>query len=255
MPIEIRQFPCFQDNYGYLVRDVASGAVAAIDSPEPERINAELAAAGWKLTHIFNTHHHWDHAGGNLALKTKWGCEIVAPADEATIIPGVDHQVREGDVVRLGESSAVVVETPGHTVGHVVYRFADDGAAFVGDTLFALGCGRLFEGEPEQMWSSLSKLAALPNETVVYCAHEYTESNARFALSLGEENPALDARANEVFEKRRAGEWTVPTSIGVELETNPFLRADKQSMRGALKMRDAPAAAVFAEIRRRKDAF
>ncbi|MEO1014049.1 MAG: hydroxyacylglutathione hydrolase [Pseudomonadota bacterium] len=255
MPIDVRQFPCFQDNYGYLVRDRETGVVATIDTPEPDRVNAELATAGWRLDLILNTHHHWDHAGGNLALKEKWGARVIGPAGEADKIPGIDELVGEGDVVKLGASSADVIETPGHTLGHIIYHFAADRIAFVGDTLFALGCGRLFEGSPAQMWSSLSKLAALPDETIVYCAHEYTEANARFALSLGEDHPALTTRADEVFAKRAAGEPTVPTTIGAERAANPFMRAAEPALAGALGLTGADPVEVFAETRRRKDAF
>ncbi|HNS86894.1 MAG TPA: hydroxyacylglutathione hydrolase, partial [Parvularculaceae bacterium] len=172
MPIDIRQFPCLSDNYGYLIRDQETGAVAAIDTPDPDAINAALENAGWALTHILNTHWHPDHAGGNLALKERWGCRIVGPKGEADRIPGVDEKADEGDLVRLGASTAAVRATPGHTLGHIIYHFRDDGAAFVGDTIFALGCGRLFEGTPAQMWSSLLKIAAMPPETKLYCAHE-----------------------------------------------------------------------------------
>ncbi len=255
MPIDVRQFPCFADNYGFLVRDEATGVVASIDTPEPEKIEAALAAAGWRLDLILNTHHHWDHAGGNLALKEKWGARVIGPAGEADKIPGLDEAVGEGEVVQVGASSATVFDTPGHTAGHIAYHFAEDGVAFVGDTLFALGCGRLFEGAPAEMWASLKKLAALPDETVVYCAHEYTEANARFALSLGEENPALAARAAHIFELRATGEPTVPTTIGAERAANPFLRAAEASLAAALGLDGATPVEVFAETRRLKDAF
>ncbi|MEO0879751.1 MAG: hydroxyacylglutathione hydrolase, partial [Pseudomonadota bacterium] len=183
MPLTIRQIPCLQDNYAYLIRDDATGAVASIDAPDAAVLTKVLEDEGWTLTHILNTHHHWDHAGGNLALKERWGCEIVAPAGEQEKIPGVDRTLREGDSVMLGESRALVVETPGHTNGHIVYHFEDDGCAFVGDAIFAMGCGRLFEGTPADMWTSLSKIAAWPPETKLYCAHEYTQTNARFSLT------------------------------------------------------------------------
>jgi hydroxyacylglutathione hydrolase len=255
MPIVVRQFACFQDNYGYLIQDEATGVVAAIDTPEPQRIEAALAKDGWALDLILNTHHHWDHAGGNLALKERHGATVIGPAGEEDKIPGLDRPVRDGDEVRVGDSIARVIETPGHTLGHIVYYFEEDGIAFVGDTLFALGCGRLFEGTPQQMWASLSHLAALPPETVIYCAHEYTEANARFALSLGEDNPTLAVRAEEIFEKRKRGEPTVPTTISLELATNPFLRANAPSLRAALNLSEAAASDVFAEVRRRKDFF
>ncbi len=255
MPIDIRQFPCLSDNYGYLVHDRETGATAAIDTPDPEAINRELAAAGWKLTHILNTHHHWDHAGGNLALKEKWGCEIIGPKGEAAKIPGLDRLVSEGDAVLLGESKAVVHETPGHTLGHIIYHFADDGAAFVGDTIFAMGCGRLFEGTAEQMWSSLSMISALPAETKLYCAHEYTKANAAFALSVDPENLDLKNRAAEVDALRAKNIPTVPTTVARERATNPFLRATDPSLQAAINMAGAKPVDVFAETRRLKDNF
>lgn len=255
MPIEIRQFPCLSDNYGYLVRDQATGAVASIDSPDPAAINAALAEEGWRLTHILNTHHHFDHAGGNLALKEKWGCRIIGPKNEAAKIPGLDQAVCEGDIVDLGQSRARVFDTPGHTLGHVIYYFAEDGAAFVGDTIFALGCGRLFEGSPEQMWNSLSKIAALPPETMLYCAHEYTQSNAGFALTADPHNRALAERAAEIDRMRAEGMPTAPSDVAIERATNPFLRAEDAGVQAAMGMTGADPVEVFAEIRRRKDSF
>lgn len=253
--LEIRQIPCLSDNYGYLIRDEAEGAVAAIDTPDPDAINNALEEAGWKLTYILNTHHHWDHTGGNLALKEKWGCEIVGPNGEADRIPGIDRTVGEGDIVAFGGSQARVIDTPGHTAGHIIYHFAEDGAAFVGDTIFAMGCGRLFEGTPVQMWASLSKIAALPPETKLYCAHEYTQANAAFALSVDPDNDALKARAKDVDALRAAGTPTVPTTLALELATNPFLRAENEGLKAALGMENAEAVAVFAETRARKDSF
>lgn len=255
MTIEVHQFPCLSDNYGFLVRDVASGAVASIDTPDADAINAALAERGWSLTHILNTHHHFDHAGGNEALKKKWGCQIVGAANDADRIPGIDQRVVEGDVVNLGESKAQVLEVSGHTVGHIAFYFGDDGIAFVGDTLFALGCGRLFEGTPAQMWDSLGKLLALPDDTIVYCAHEYTQANAAFALSVDPANEALVARAADIARIRAEGLPTVPTSIALEKATNPFLRPAADSLRQTLDMTSATDVEVFAETRRRKDHF
>lgn len=255
MPIDVHQFPCLSDNYGFLVRDRTDGAVAAIDTPDADAINAALTEKGWRLTHILNTHWHPDHAGGNLALKEQWGCAIVGPAGEASKIPGIDRQVGEGDVVELGATKATVRDTPGHTSGHIIYHFAEDEAAFVGDTIFAMGCGRLFEGTPDQMWASLSKIAALPPATKLYCAHEYTQANAAFALSVDPYNEDLRRRAAEVERLRAAGEPTVPTDVAIELKTNPFLRAEDEGLKAAIDMSGADAVSVFAETRRRKDNF
>lgn len=253
--IEIRQFPCLSDNYGYLVRDAASGAVAAIDTPDAEAINAALAREGWRLTHILNTHWHPDHAGGNLALKARWNCRIVGPKGEAAKIPGLDEAVGDVDVIALGGSTALVLDTPGHTLGHIIYHFAADSAAFVGDTIFALGCGRLFEGTPATMWASLQKIAAMPPQTQLYCAHEYTQSNARFAITVDPDNAALKRRAADIDAKRARGEPTVPSSVAEELATNPFLRAGDGALQRAIGIIGADPVAVFAEIRRRKDNF
>ena len=255
MPVDIRQIPCLSDNYGYLVRDRATGAVAAIDTPDPEAINAALAREGWRLTHILNTHWHPDHAGGNLALKERWDCRIIGPRGEAEKIPGIDAAVGDGDAVMLGASRAVVRDTPGHTLGHIVYHFAEDGAAFVGDVIFALGCGRLFEGTPAQMWASLQKIAAMPADTLLYCAHEYTQSNARFAVTIDPDNAALKARFEAINAARAKGAPTVPMTLAEELATNPFLRAGDPSVQAAVGMTGAGAVEVFGEVRRRKDGF
>lgn len=253
--IEVHMVPCLADNYGFLVHDPASGETAAIDTPEVEPILRELEAKGWTLTHIFNTHHHHDHVGGNLALKAKTGCRIIGPAADAGRIPGFDEGVSDGDEIRLGTRRVHVHETPGHTRGHIVYYFPDDGIAFVGDTLFAMGCGRLFEGTPEQMWASLGKIAAWPDDTRLYCAHEYTEANARFALTVEPANEALKQRAEEVQRLRAAGVPTVPTTVGLEKETNPFLRAASKSLRATLGLEDATNVEVLARTRALKDAF
>ncbi|WP_375205112.1 hydroxyacylglutathione hydrolase [Hyphococcus sp.] len=255
MPIDIRQFPCLSDNYGFLIHDRETGETAAIDTPDPEAINRELEAAGWRLTHILNTHHHWDHAGGNEALKEKWGCTIIGPQGEAAKIPGLDRPVGEGDEVRLGASRAVVHETPGHTLGHIIYHFADDGAAFVGDTIFAMGCGRLFEGTADQMWASLSMIARLPAETKLYCAHEYTKANAAFALTVDPQNADLKKRSAEVDALRAENLPTVPTTVALERATNPFLRAADPSLQTAINMAGDKPVEVFAETRRLKDSF
>lgn len=251
MTLTVRQFPCLSDNYGFLVRDDATGQTACIDTPEAGAILAELNKAGWKLDFIFNTHWHPDHAGGNAEIKAATGCTIMGPSEVTRIAP-LDRTVKGGDVVMLGEARFEVIETGGHTLGHISYFDAADEAAFVGDTLFALGCGRLFEGKPDQMWASLSRLAALPDETRVYCAHEYTASNAKFALSV-DDAPALKARAADVFAARERGEPTVPTTIGLEKATNPFLRAPQLAARvGKI---GAPDYEVFGAVRAAKDAF
>ncbi|QUD86504.1 hydroxyacylglutathione hydrolase [Phenylobacterium montanum] len=239
MPLTVRQFPCLSDNYGLLARDEATGKVACIDTPDAEAILAELRTLGWGLDLILNTHWHPDHAGGNARLKAETGCMVVGPPEVEKISP-VDRKVGHGDVVELGQTRLSVIDTGGHTLGHITYYDAADRIAFVGDTLFALGCGRLFEGTAEQMWASLSRLAELPDDTAVYCAHEYTASNARFALSV-DDGAALKARADAVFAARERGEPTVPTSIALEKATNPFLRAGD--------------ARRFGELRAAKDSF
>jgi hydroxyacylglutathione hydrolase len=251
--ITVHQFPCLSDNYGYLVHDDASGETAAIDTPDAAVILAEAAAKGWRITAIWNTHWHPDHAGGNAEVKAVTGAAVVCPEEVARLGDGSDRVVREGDAVAVGRHAARVLAVGGHTLGHVAYVFDDPPLAFVGDALFSLGCGRMFEGTAEQFWASLTKLAALPDETLVHCAHEYTASNARFARSVDGDNDALRERAAAVDALRAAGRATVPTRMGLERATNPFLRAPR--LREALGMKGAPDHAVFAELRRRKDAF
>lgn len=253
--IEVRQFPCLQDNYGFLVRDGATGRVAAIDTPDAGAILAEAGRAGWTIDEIWNTHWHPDHAGGNSAIEAATGAVAIGPAEVAARIAPLARTVAHGDVVALGESRARVLDVGGHTLGHVAYVFDDDGVAFVGDALFALGCGRLFEGTAEQAWDSLARLMALPDETIVHCAHEYTQANARFCATIETDNPLLRARIADIAAKRARGEPTVPTTIGLERATNPFVRADLAPVRAAVGMPEAPAAAVFGEVRRRKDVF
>lgn len=246
MTIEIRQFPCLQDNYGFLVRDCASREVASIDAPDAEVILAELDQAEWRLSYVLTTHWHSDHAGGNAALKAATGACIVGPEEIRRKSP-IDRIVGEGDAFALGHTKFQVMDTGGHTLQHISYHAPAEGVVFVGDTLFALGCGRLFEGTAEQMWRSLSKLAALPAETAVYCAHEYTAANAHFALSV-DAAPAVAARAADVFARRAEGRPTIPTTMELEIATNPFLRA--QLLRPALEGPEA-----FAELRSLKDSF
>lgn len=255
MGLDVRQIPVLKDNYVYLVRESETGAVAVVDPAVSEPVLAEAERLGWRITHILNTHHHNDHVGGNRAIKEVTGCTIVGPRADKDRIPGIEIEVGDGDVYEFGAARAEVFDVPGHTRGHIAFWFADDGALFCGDTLFALGCGRLFEGTPAQMWESLGKLKALPDEAKVYCAHEYTQANARFALSLGEDNADLTARAAEIDRTRAADRPTVPSTLGEEKRTNPFLRADEASLAAALSMRDAAPVDVFAEVRRRKDDF
>ena len=245
MTLEVRQFPCLSDNYGFLCRDAASGLAAAVDVPDAAAVLGALDEAGWRLSMILNTHWHLDHTGGNAEVKAATGAEIVGPA-EVRRASQLDREVGEGDRVHLGATAFEVLATPGHTLGHVSYHDAAGANAFVGDTLFAMGCGRLFEGDPAAMWASLTRLAALPDETTVFCAHEYTAANARFALSV-DGGDAVRARAEAVFAARARGEPTVPTSIGAEKATNPFLRAPL--------LADNEPAAVFAALRAAKDAF
>ena len=253
--LQIHQFEAFDDNYGYLIHDEEAGLTATIDTPDTPKILAALGETGWRLTHILNTHHHFDHAGGNEELIAKFGCEVIGPLAEADKIPGLTRTVGEGDVVEFGSHKAKVLEVPGHTLGHIAYWFEADVAAFVGDAIFALGCGRVFEGTPPQMWNSLQKLAALPPATKIYCAHEYTQANARFAVTVDPENAELLARAKQIDELRARGERTVPTTIEVELATNPFLRANEPGVQRAVGMEGADPAAVFTEVRKRKDRF
>ena len=251
--LEIHQFPCLSDNYGVLIRDGEGGVTAAIDAPDAKAVAAALREKGWKLTHILTTHHHGDHTAGNLALKTETGCTIIGPRAEAGKIPGIDTQVGEGDTFQFGGHEVRVFDTPGHTAGHISYWLPADGVAFVGDTLFAIGCGRVIEGNAQMMWQSLEKLIALPKDTAVYCGHEYTQANAKFALTIEPENAALQKRAKEVDQLRAAGKPTLPTKIGIELETNPFLRPHVTAIQRRLGMEGKPAWQIFAEIRERKN--
>lgn len=253
--LEIEQFMCRSDNFGALIHDPDSGDTASIDAPEERPIREALERRGWSLTHILTTHRHGDHVEGNAELKRRYGARVIGPEAEASSIPGIDQQVSEGDTFTLGGHRVEVIETPGHTAGHICYHLPEDRLLFAADTLFVLGCGRLFEGTPETMWSSLVKLKKLPDATRVYCGHEYTLANARFAVTVDPTNEALAARLVQIERLRAANEPTAPTTIGEEKATNPFLRADDAAIRRHLGMEDAPAAAVFAEIRRRKDSF
>jgi hydroxyacylglutathione hydrolase len=255
MTAQTHLFLCLQDNYGVLLHDPASGATAAIDAPETGPIEGALKATGWNLTDILVTHHHADHTGGIAELKQRHRCRVVAPATEAARIPLVDATVREGQTVNVGRLAAQVLETPGHTSGHIAYWFKDDHLAFVGDTLFSIGCGRVIEGTPEMMWGSLKKLRDLPGETLIYCGHEYTQSNIRFAQTIEADNQALVARAAEAAEQVAHRRPTIPTTVDAERAANPFLRADLPEIAAAVGMAGRPPAQVFAEIRARKNRF
>jgi hydroxyacylglutathione hydrolase len=253
--LEIYMFPCLKDNYGFLLHDADNHLTAAIDTPDANAIEKALTEKGWELTHILNTHHHWDHTGGNLELKKKTGCVIAGPHAEASRIPGIDIELCEGNIFQFGQYNGKVYDTPGHTSGHIVYHFENEHIAFVGDTLFAMGCGRLFEGTPEQMWHSLQKIMQWPDETIIYCAHEYTQTNARFALTVEAHNNDLIIRAQDTDKLRDAGKPTIPTTLALEKKTNPFLRPMSQEIRKMLRMENCSDVEVFARTRLLKDNF
>lgn len=252
--LNIHQFPCLSDNYGYLAHDPVSGETAAIDTPDADTYLAEAQAQGWTITAIWNTHWHPDHAGGNLKIKEATGCTIIGPKGEAEKIPGIDRAVGGGDTVSLGGLDAAVIDVPGHTLGHIAYHVAAANTAFVGDAVFALGCGRVFEGDMAMMWASMQAIKTLPADTTLYCAHEYTQANARFAETIETDNTALKAYIAEIDDKRARGERTVPMGLARELETNPFLRADIPALQATMG-HPGDAAATFGEIRGRKDRF
>jgi len=253
--LTIRQVRVLGDNYAYLLHEPQTGATAVVDPGEADPILAEAEAQGWTIGTALITHHHADHVGGIPAIKAATGCRVVAPAADLHRIADVDLAVGDDDTVPLGETHAMVFDVPGHTSGHVAYWFIAEDALFPGDTLFALGCGRLFEGSPAQMWQSLSRLRALPDETRVFCGHEYTLGNAAFARAVDPGNAALAARAAEVEAMTRKRQPTVPSLLGLEKETNPFLRADDPALAASLGLAGAPPEEVFAEIRRLKDVF
>ncbi len=254
MAAHLHQFPCLNDNYGVLIHDPESGRTASIDAPEAGPILAALEQKGWTLSDILLTHHHADHTQGVPGLKARFPeARVVAPRKEASRIGGLDLAVVEDDVVELGELRAKIIETPGHTAGHIVYWFESEDVLFAGDTLFAMGCGRVFETPPETMWHSLMKLTRLPTETTVYCGHEYTLSNARFALTVDPANPVLAERAATVERLRSDNRPTLPTTLEIELATNPFLRADSPGIKAALGMPDADPTNVFTALRERKN--
>jgi len=255
MPLDLITLPCLQDNYTFLIHDAKSGETAVVDVPDAAPVLAELQARGWRLTDIVLTHHHWDHVDGVADLVAATGARVTGAAADAHRLPPLDRAVAPGEQFPLCGEPAQVIDVPGHTLGHVAFYLPESGLVFTGDSLMAMGCGRLFEGTPDQMWHSLSQLMALPAQTVVCSGHEYTASNARFAQSLGADTPALAARLAAIAAARAAGQPTVPSILGDEVATNPFLRAVDPAMKAALGMAGAPDAAVFAELRARKDRF
>jgi hydroxyacylglutathione hydrolase len=250
--LQVHQFPCLSDNYGFLLHDSVSGETAAIDTPDGKEYLRQAEAKGWTITHIWNTHWHPDHAGGNREIVEATGATVVAPT-EVEKLSSIDRVVSHGDVVHLGEHRADVIDVSGHTNGHVAFHLSDAGMAFVGDAVFALGCGRMFEGEPKQFWASLDRIRRLPTATTLYCAHEYTAANAKFALHADPDNGALHDYAEEIADRRARGEPTVPTELSRELATNPFLRADDPAMM-ARWGGDEPHE-TFAALRSAKDSF
>jgi hydroxyacylglutathione hydrolase len=255
MTAETYLFNCLKDNFGVLLHDPATGATASIDAPEAAPVEAALQKTGWRLTDILVTHHHADHTQGIGELKARHKCRVVAPRNEAQRIAHVDETVGQGDTVRIGALQGGVIDTPGHTAGHISYFFPADKLAFVGDTLFSIGCGRVIEGNPEMMWNSLLKLRALPDDTRFYCGHEYTDANIRFAKTIEPDNKALAARADEVAQLAASHKATIPATIGAEKAANPFLRADVASVAKSVGLSGSPAWQVFAEIRERKNRF
>ncbi len=252
--LDIHLFAYNSDNYGMLVHDPASGQTASIDAGDDKAVIAALEEKGWSLSHLWITHHHWDHTDGLAALKSATGCEVIGPDDPQKRIIGLDKTVSDGDVFQFAALNVHVLHTPGHTTDMMNFHLPEQKVIFSGDTLFTLGCGRVFEGTMEMMWNSLSRFLKLPPETLIYGAHEYTLNNARFALTVDPKNAALIGRAEEVEAMRERGEPTVPTKLADELKTNPFLRPDDPAIRAQLGMEQATDAEVFAEIRRRKDA-
>ncbi len=255
MPLEIVTLPCLADNYTFLVHDTDSGATALVDAPEAAPVMAELTRRGWQLGEIWLTHHHWDHVDAVGEIREATGARVIGAARDAQRLPPLSHALDDGETFAFAGHKVSVLDVSGHTVGHIAYYLADGHAIFTGDSLMALGCGRLFEGTPEQMWASLSRITALPGNTLVYSGHEYAEANARFALTIEPDNPDLQARARSITANRAAGRATVPSLLSLELATNPFLRAGLATVKNAVGMPNEPDAAVFAEIRRRKDAF
>ena len=255
MSLEIIVFPCLSDNYGFLLHCTETGQTACVDTPDAAEISKQVEMRGGGLDYILNTHHHPDHTGGNKALKRKYGAQVIGPKAEQDRIPQLDTALSEGETFTLGNCLAQVWDTPAHTAGHISYYFQDDSAIFVGDTLFALGCGRLFEGTPAQMWAAMARYKTLPHDTQVYCAHEYTLSNARFAETIETDNSALHDYIKTAKAKRADNLPTVPTTIGAEISANPFMRSDEEGVTLAVNMVGSSPADVLGEVRRRKDRF
>ena len=251
--IDIRQFMCRSDNFGVLVHDASSGVTVSIDAPEEAPIVAVLEAEGWTLTHILTTHHHTDHVAANEALKAAYGCEIIGPVKEKAKIPGIDRTVTGGDRLTLGAIDVEVIDTPGHTLGEVSYYLPEAKALFAADALFSLGCGRLFEGDAAMLWTSLQRLRELPDDTALYCGHEYTTTNARFSVDVDPGNTALRNRVEEVERLRIAGKPTLPVPLGQEKHTNPFLRADNPDLMAELGTADPVA--TFAMLREKRNGY
>jgi hydroxyacylglutathione hydrolase len=249
------QFICGEDNFCVLIHDPDSGVTAAVDTPDANTITRELRAKGWTLTHILTTHHHYDHTDGHAELKAETGAVVIGAAKDRARIPGLDKAVSDGERFTLGRLTVEVLETPGHTLGSVCYWLPEAGVLFTGDTLFSLGCGRLFEGDGPMMWASLQKIMALPPETLIYCGHEYTEANGRFALAIEPGNAALQQRVDEAKTLRSGGKATVPSTLAAEIAENPFLRPSSPEIQAALGLVGQPLATIFTEIRGRKDKF
>jgi hydroxyacylglutathione hydrolase len=252
------QLPCLDDNYGYIIHDPATGDTGVVDTPDAKRYEEELKRRGWTLTHILNTHHHWDHTGGNLELKqSNANVHVYGPALEKEKIPGIDTALSGNDDMKFGSTQATILQVSGHTNGHIAYYFPKEGIVFTGDALFALGCGRMFEGTPPMFWSSLKTLRELPDDTIVYCAHEYTLSNAKFAMSVEPNNQLLASRNEEIKIKRANNEFTVPSQLGLEKKTNPFLRIDvsDEIRRNVGAVETDTDEAIFAKVRKAKDNF
>lgn len=255
MSLEVYQIPAFDDNYLYILRDSTTGETAAVDPGDAHVILDFLKSKKWSLNKIFITHHHFDHTGGVTALKQKTDAQVFAPKYDEHRISPVDQWVKEGDTVNVGECTAKVMYLPGHTLGHIAYFFESEKCLFSGDVIFAMGCGRLFEGTPAQMHHSLERLKALPQDTKIYCAHEYTLANGKFAISVDPTNSDLLTRMDEVEALREKNQPTVPTTLKQELKTNPFLRSDSPGIRKTVNLLKSPAPQVFAEVRKRKDNF